>query len=371
MSAPATHSRVKVRPATFSDYEQITQLEARHGLAPRSFAYWAQLWKGNPAYRELQGDWTIGWVAEDAHQQVVASVANIPLWYELNGKRILANTGKALVAEPSHRSTSFLLLDRLINNTPADLYVNNTANPSSAPLVELFDCVRVPVGAWDRAGFWITRRKNFFEGYLSLKEKHAKLLCYPLAAGACIWDNLRGRTLNTTDVGVVACESFDNRFDRFWCELRMKRAQQLLAVRTREVLKWHFHHAAVENRLWIAGIFDGGCLTAYAVFERRDTGHSGLKRVRLADFQSLDGSTAELSPLLAWAWKRCRDEGVDVLEIVGSWLETGEFIESQAPYRRKLSAWLYYYRARTLELAQVLRDRRAWAPSLFDGDATI
>src|SRR5690348_17196937 len=86
---PPALGSVKIRPATFNDYEQIMQLETRHGLRTRSYEDWTHLWKGNPAYREVKGDWTIGWVAEDEHHQIVASLANIPVLYEFNGSRIL------------------------------------------------------------------------------------------------------------------------------------------------------------------------------------------------------------------------------------------------------------------------------------------
>jgi len=60
-----------------------------------------------------------------------------------------------------------------------------------------------------------------------------------------------------------------------------------------------------------------------------------------------------------------------VLEVVGRWLEKGELMRAIAPYRRKLGTWTFCYRAKTPELATSLEDRRVWAPSLFDGDATL
>ena len=79
-----------------------------------------------------------------------------------------------------------------------------------------------------------------------------------------------------------------------------------------------------------------------------------------------------LSPLLSWALKRCREEGIHMLVNVGRWLEEGELIEAIAPYRRKLTtSWAYFYRANNPGLAERLRDRRAWAPSLFDGNASL
>src|SRR5689334_4052451 len=147
----------RFRPAGFADYAQIASLEGRYGLNPRNYTDWTRLWLDNPAYQEVKADWPIGWVVEDANQHVVASLANIPLSYELDGRRVLAATGKALVAEPEHRSACLLLLDQLINRTPAELYLNNTVGESSAAVMELFGVPRVPVGVWDSAAFWITQ----------------------------------------------------------------------------------------------------------------------------------------------------------------------------------------------------------------------
>jgi len=56
-----------------------------------------------------------------------------------------------------------------------------------------------------------------------------------------------------------------------------------------------------------------------------------------------------------------------MLEHTGRWLEKGEFIETAAPYRRKLSTWTYFY-AQIIELRELLNDRQVWAPSLFDSE---
>jgi hypothetical protein len=44
---------------------------------------------------------------------------------------------------------------------------------------------------------------------------------------------------------------------------------------------------------------DGPRLIAYGIFDRMELREIGLKQVRLVDFQSLDGGTDFLSPLLS------------------------------------------------------------------------
>lgn len=361
-----------IREASFGDYQQISELESRYGLGPRSYEEWSRLWLNNPIYPELQPGWPIGWVLEDANKQIVASVSNIPLCYEFQGSKILAGTGRAQVAEPAYRSASLLLVDRLINQRNIDLYLNNTMTAEAAASFGIFECPRVPVGAWDESAFWITRYRGFFESLLAIKKYPlARLLSFPLAAVASFKDRVAAPRLRDDGVEVTACAGFDDRFDEFWASLRSRNTHLLLAVRTREVLEWHFGHALGNNRLWIAAVVDGPRLAAYAIFDRRDNPRIGLKRVRLVDYQSLDNSTALLAPLLSWAVRKCRDEGIHTLENTGRWLEPEEFIARVAPYRRKLSTWTYFYRARNPGLTESLRDRRAWAPSLFDGNASL
>lgn len=361
-----------IREASFADYQQISTLESRYGLAPRSYEEWSHVWLNNPIYPELQPGWPIGWVLEKANKQIVASVSNIPLCYEFHGRRILTATGRAQVAEPEYRSASLLLVDRLINQRNIDLYLNNTMTAEAATSFSIFECPRVPVGRWDESAFWITHCRGFCASLLARKAYPlARLLSFPLAAAVSFKDKLTASTLREDDLEVTFCPGFDDRFDDFWAGFRSRNPHLLLAVRTRELLEWHFRYALRNNRLWIAAVVDGPRLAAFAIFDRKDNPRIGLKRVRLVDFQSLDGSTTLLSPLLSWAVRKCRDEGIHTLESTGRWLEEKELIARVSPYRRKLSTWTYFYRACNPGLAESLGDRRAWAPSLFDGNASL
>jgi hypothetical protein len=364
----------KVREACFEDYEQIAPLESRYGLGTlgaQGHDKWMHYWLGNPLYRELQPDWSIGWVLEDESGQIVGSVENIPLLYEFQGRRILTASARAWVVEPAYRGAGLFLLDQVINQRGVDLYVNTSAGPGASGILSFFKCSRVPVGAWDESAFWITNYRGFLEGALAMKNyKLARPLSYPLSAAAFVKDKLTKKALREGDVEVKACSGFDDRFDSFWLDLKAKNPHLLLAVRTREALEWHFKHALLGNRLWIVTIDDGPRLAAYAVFDRTDNPNIGFKRMRLLDFQSLDGGAALLSPMLSWALRKCRAEGIDILENFGRYLEGEEFANT-ASYRRKLAYWLYYYRANTPGLAESLADPRAWAPSLFDGDASL
>jgi hypothetical protein len=375
--------RTKLRQASFADYHQIALLESRYGLEVKGLEEWTHLWLGNPLYRDLEADWTIGWVVEDENQQLVGSLENIPLLCEFDGRRVIAATGRALVLEPEYRSAALPLLNRVINQPAVDLYLNNTVSEASASCFSLFECPRVPVGLWDEAAFWITSYRGLlqilYNRYGARRHTAAAAddgaprspnpLNYRLSLLAFFTDRLANEISRTRDVEVQFCPEFDDRFDIFWEDLRKNNPRRLLAVRTREVLEWHFRYALKKNRVWVVAVVDGLRLSAYAIFGRDDYRH--LKKVRLVDFQSLDGSTDLLAPMLNWALRKCRNEGIHMLENIGRWMEKGEFFETIAPYHRAIPNWTYFYRANNPSLAETLRDRRAWAPSLFDGDASL
>ena len=362
----------KLREASFKDHAQIASLESRHGLAPKDYDEWSHLWLGNPLYRELQAGWTVGWVLENEDNQIVASIGNIPLLYEFEGKRIIATSGRAWVADPAYRSFSPALLERVINQPGIDLYLNNTMTAEAAPCFRMFGCPRVPMGLWDESAFWITNYRGFLESFLVLKNcPLSKTLSYPLSAAVFLKDLFSKKALRDGEVEVPACSGFDERFDHFWAELKARNPHLLLAVRTREQLEWHYKYALLDHRLWILTVVRGSRLLAYATFERRDRPESGLKRMTLVDFQSLDQSTTFLLPLLFRALRKCQEERIHVLESMGRWLAQGELMEVFAPYRRKLRAWSYFYRTNNPQLAESLKVPGTWAPSLYDGNASL
>ncbi len=333
---------------------------------------WSQLWKGNPLYHELQADWEIGWVIEDQWGRIVGSLGNVPLPYRFGGKRIIAASGRALVVEPEHRAAAPLLLDMWIRQPGVDLLLNTTVSPEAMPVFAQFEFPRVPVGAWDHAAFWITTPCAFFERILHAKlPALAKALSYPLGAANLVRDRLTARNWRKSSICVAACVRFDERFDAFWEELENRQSQLLIGVRTSTVLNWHFRRALLGGRLWIATIAEGTRLAAYAIFERKDNPRFGLSRMRLVDFQSLESDSGHLLAVLAWAFEKCRQESIHMLEIVGRWLRKEEPAGVAAPYRRRLANWMYFYRANGGELADRLRDPGSWNPSLYDGDASL
>jgi len=199
------------------------------------------------------------------------------------------------------------------------------------------------------------------------------VLNYPVSTALFCWDKFRDSTPRATGSTseIRLCSEFNGRFDDFWEELKFQKNNALLAVRTRDTPEWHFRNSLSRRSIWILTASKGSRLVAYAIFDRPDNLALGLKRVRLVDFQALNGSEKELGAVLGFLLRKGLEEGIHVLETAGCWLDRPGFPRISAPHKRTLSSWMYYYRAIDKSLSQALADADAWTPSFFDGDASL
>jgi hypothetical protein len=378
MSLPSPHNappvglpEVRLREASFADHVAIAALEAAQGLKPKAFAEWCALWKGNPSYQELGPSWPIGWVLETSEGKIVGSLCNLPLPYVYRGQKLLVAAGRGWAVDEQYRGYALLLMDEYLNQSRVDLFLNTTVNGSAAGAFAFFGSVRIPVGDWSRAAFFITRYRAFAESALRIRQSwRPHLLSYPV--GLAVYFKARSTAMRIpgSQIPVEFSRNFDERFDAFWDALS-RDGETLLAVRNCAVLQWHFSASLARNELWVLTISQNGAIQACGIFQRRDEPQFGLKRMRLVDFQALHSHAEFSAAILRQALDQCRAQGIHALENVGCDLENTRVFDRFAPFRRKLSAWSSFYLARRPELGESLRNPAAWAPSSYDGDSSL
>jgi hypothetical protein len=358
-------SAVKLRETSFSDHEQIARLTLKHGVNSKSFDEWRHVWANNPEYRR-QPRWPMGWVLEGSDGAVVGTLGNVPLAYEFEGQRLVAASGRSWVVEEQYRAYATVLMEQYFRQKGVHLFINNTINQNAEQSFAAFGSVRVPVGTWNRSAFWITHYPGFAKGALLAKHwRHPSLLALPVAAVLFSRDAFkRGPSSRGREVRME--EGFDERFDVFWDELRSRRPGVLLGVRNRETLAWHFRYRLMKKQAYVLTVSERDRIVAYMIYLRRDHHEFGLTRIGLVDYQSLDDDRTVFNPMLAWMLRKCRKDGIDMLEDLGmciDWLTP--------PHERDLTSWSFCYKSTTKTLAGKLAEKAAWWPSLFDGDATL
>jgi hypothetical protein len=144
-----------------------------------------------------------------------------------------------------------------------------------------------------------------------------------------------------------------------------------LAVRSAEVLNWHFKRTHESLGPEILALSEGDELAGYLVMVRQDHLAIGLRRYRVADLQVLDGAPASVRTLMVSALQRAAEQGIHVVEVVGLSAAKREALAALKPLQRKLPSWLFYYRASDPGLAAALESADVWDPSPYDGDASL
>lgn len=362
------HRSASIREASFDDHPAICALELRHGLESKPYEEWVHLWRCNPAYGPKR--WPIGWVLEN-RGDIVGYVGNIPLLYELDGAPLIAAATRAWVVDHAYRNYSVPLLQHYFTQQHVDIYLGTSTNSQSAPILGIFNSVPVPVGAWNESAFWVTDKLDFASSFLKMKGVPlGRYLSYGLSGALFLREVLDGRGA-WSDEGVTSLDQFDDRFDAFWETLRREKPHSLLAVRTQQILDWHFKYAILKGHLWVFAVIKDSKLAAYSVFCRQDSPKFGLRRVRLIDFQTLGGENALLLPMLQAAHTRCQRQGIHMLEFIGVGPELKGMVASVKPYKRRLPSWLYYYKPKDDCLGSQLANPANWNPSGFDGDFSL
>jgi len=233
MSFPDPAKREKpprLREAQFEDHRQILALASKFGLHVEEYERWKYLWAGNPAYIDLNGKLPKGWILESPQGEIAGYLGNIPINYEIEGKRLIAATTRAWVVDTPYRSYSPLLLATYFAQRNIDLFLSTTINEYSAPAYNSFQTLRVPVGTWDRAYFWITNYRGFAESFLRRKQMGSGL-GYALGKGIFLLDRIQGRQLPGSATSIEPESEFDDRFEEFWQVLRKSKSHTLSALR--------------------------------------------------------------------------------------------------------------------------------------------
>lgn len=362
----------QLRPARFDDYAHITRLAIRHNFQITSADDWRRLWLDNPLWPRLGADWPIGWVLETTAGEIVGSMGNVPLLYTFRGQELIAASGRAWSVLAPYRGFALWLLDEHFHQAGVDLYMETSIGPMAlGPFSEL--CPRIPLGEWDTVSYWVTDYRAFANnGLQKLAVPLAGLLAGPMSAALRLSEAISHKRLPKAAASVVieTTDRFDVGFDAFWEELIRQNPETLLADRSSASLSWHFAAPMRKGELRIFTATRNDRLRAYCVLKCNPNGR-GLRRMRLIDYQNLDSDVDLLPAVLRVALRRCAAEGYSILESLGRGVSTMRAFDEFAPYRRKLPNWQFFFRTNDPALEEALREPRHWAPSSFDGDASL
>jgi hypothetical protein len=158
-------------------------------------------------------------------------------------------------------------------------------------------------------------------------------------------------------------------------------ASKILALSARHMpYQWqtlYGHRPLLLETLVDATRFRGTCYRAANwIYVGQTTGRGRMDREHKSHGQAIKDIyvyplVRDLYPALASMLRTCRKEGIHILENVGCWLDRPGLPKIPTAYHRTLPSALYYYKAADRDLAATLANSNVWAPTTFDGDASL
>jgi hypothetical protein len=370
VSAPAT-----LREARFSDFKEVAELKGRWGLFPDSLENWERLWSWNPALIQGQVERPIGWVLE-SDGRVVGYLGNISLLYHYGSRTLTAVTGSGFAVQPPYRALSLSLIAAFYRQKSVDLFLTTSAIEAVGKMARAFKSDPLPQADYETVLFWVLRPYPFAQGLM----KKLRLSPLPSSVGATLAafvfatnKILRKPSSRRLSSGLIVKEigvhEIGDGFEALWAE-KLNESPRLIADRSPSALRWHFEVPGDQGNARVFCCYERGELLGYAVV-RSDLTPDGLRTSIIADMLARQDSPAILRALWAAVYDHANRAGSHILEAEGFPRSIREVFSESKPYRRKLPACPFYYKAADAALHKALSHGKEWYATPFDGDTTL
>jgi hypothetical protein len=376
-SHPAVAS-VRVREATFSDFEAVAALKRRWGLDPDSLENWERLWHHNPALSHTPCNRPIGWVLESG-EKIVGYLGNISSLYRFGDRMLTAVTSSGLVVEPEYRSVSLSLVAAFYRQKSVDLYLTTTAIEAVGKIAKKFKSEVLPQPDYETMLFWILQPYPFAQAVMKKLQFRSVLsiaggILTSLAVGTDKLLRRRWPRQKSTDLVIseISVNQIGEEFQALWMEKLTEMPLRLLADRSPATLRWHFDMPGDRGTVRVLCCHKNGKLAGYAVVRNEPPNQAnGLRRSIIADMLAKQDDPAILKALWAAAYDHAKRSGSHIFEVLGFPQSIRRVCSQWNPYLRKYPACPFYYRAADPDLHKTLLDGTAWYASPFDGDTTL
>jgi len=365
-----------IREASFSDFDGVAALKQRWGLAADSIENWERLWRHNPALMEQNCDRPIGWVLE-ADGAVVGYLGNISLLCRYGNKTLTAVASHALVVDPPYRAVGVSLVAAFFRQKSADLFLSTSSIEAVGRMALAFKCSPVPQPDYGTVLFWVLRPHPFAQALMKKLELKPVVsgIARTLASAAIETDRIIGgrrlpRPSTAFAISEISVGEIGDEFQTLWMQ-KLNESPRLLTDRTPAALRWHYEIPGDRGSVRVLCCHQNGELAGYAVVRSDTDEQSGLNKSMIADIIARHDDPDVMRALCAAAYDCAKVLGSHVLEVVGFPPGIRSVCEQWNPYRRKLPACPFFYKAADSIFNQTLSDASAWYACPFDGDATL
>ncbi len=370
----------KVREVLLEDHAQIVRLQTLAGLASKTFEEWKYCFFSNPAsyYLEQKNIKNVnGWVLENAKtKELVGYLGCIPSIYHWKNKTYTAICGHSFVVLQEARTHSMLLLTKFISLRNYDLIINTTSNVEVSEIFSKIGFKKAPTLDYDISLYWVLNSFELISNTLKYKKINLNNN-YLEGVLKIIGNNLdilyKYYTLNKkTKINVKIFESFDGLFDQFF--FKKLNTDEFIASRKLIDLNWHYHEKLDNHKIYIPTVLDAtGSIEGYAVIGFENNLKYNLKRMRLFDLQlsnNLKNSEEIIHSIIYKCFEISAKTHCSMFEVIGFSNHIRDVLIKMRPFKRKLPAWMFYYKINNKILDTEMFQAK-WNCCSYDGDGSI
>lgn len=332
---------------------------------------WRARWEAYPFAAEFP-EVPIGWVLQADSGEIVGSLGNVHMMYELGGRRLKASIATSWAVDAEYRSGSFPLITSFYRQKGVDLWLNGSANIATSQVLTALRIPRIPIPSYNEPCFWAIRPAAFAKAALARRKfRGAGLAAYPAGLALLVRDLVvrsgRREMFGQRPKGlrVEKLTGFDSRFDALWEDVAAGPVR-LRAVRNRAVLAWRYGAEVSRGEALVLAAEAGGRLVGYAVLLRRSDAEQGMRLYDLADLQAAGDRADVMKELLVGSIALAKEAGADALKFTTGTPAKRRAAEALRPYTYHLPLWQLYYKAARPEVNEQLGSAEAWDFSLFD-----
>src|SRR5271169_623750 len=286
-SASSVMAPAKLREVTFSDFDKVSKLKQRTGIAADSPENWNRLWRQNPALEQRGVKRPIGWVLE-AEGEIVGFLGNISLQCRYGDRILNAVSTHGYAVDTAYRAVAMTLASVYYRQKSVDLFVSSSAIEATGKIALAFKAATLPQSDYDTLLFWVIRPYPFARVMVeklninSLLSPIARFfVALAIASDKVVRKRWPRRSRSTLAVSEMSPDAIGSSFEALWAE-KLTEKTRLYADRTPAALRWHFHIPGDTGCARVLCCHKGEKLEGYAVV-RSDTDENGLRKSIIAD----------------------------------------------------------------------------------------
>jgi hypothetical protein len=373
-------SAQNIRTVKEDEFESVAEFLSRwHNHSPETWMQRFEIWwKQNPA-RNCEIPY--GWIIEEKNAEILGFIGNIPVSFQISGKKDTAIAGTSWCTKPSARGfTSLKLIQTFTKQNAGRLLLNNTPNEAAQKVFPKYDyhCVQLP---HDGMEYWYVRN---YDGFLSLLDRQyftsetlrdvIKGLKYPLKYLSPVIRGIKEWSLpDLKDAGLVfsLCRECGDQYTDLWESHRI--SDQMTLYRDAETLNWLFFSKNVAEKRHVIAchLEETDELVGYAVFDDLYADEGGGYILQLKDMFVPGMSAQFLLLLIEYSFQLAKETNDDALSLWSVNETMSLLLNRHIRTRRRVSKPYFYKCGDKYNINNIKYYSNSFVPSFIDPDGGL